>query len=123
MATYRNTLVQIRQWMASELGDLVLGAVTTDASNSTTVAVLGSTTPPQFYNQADSYFSDNKFESYCYEGTNIGTSQTSTAWANSTRKLTLLPAAAAAFIGRVWRYLDTVSFLYCPGGRGVARFG
>lgn len=97
MAVYKNSLVQIRQWVASSLGDLIIGAVKTDASNSTTVAMLGSTTPPKFYNKGDGYFNLNWFEAYTYEGTNIGTSQLVSDWANSTHTLTFTPAATSAF--------------------------
>jgi len=96
MATYRNSLSQVRQWMASEIGDLVLGVVMTDGDNSTTCAVLSSTSPPQFFSKENDFFNLNWYESYCYAGTNIGTSQLVTDWA-TTDKLTLSPAAAADF--------------------------
>lgn len=91
MAVHRNYNYEIRHWIASTLGDLWLGTVDSSADASTiTVASL-----IPGYDDNDNFF--NRFNFYCYEGTNVGDELIVDTWTNSSHELTLTPDASASF--------------------------
>ena len=74
--------------------DLVLATVT---SGSTSTAVLATTDPPLFLEQDNDYFNLQKYEVYCYEGTNIGQAVLASDWVKATHTLTIKPTQASAY--------------------------
>ena len=94
MALFSNSLAIIRQRIARLVDDCILATV---ASGSTTMAVLVTTDPPLFLEQDDDYFNLQKYEVYCYEGTNIGQAVLASDWDKATHTLTIKPTQASAY--------------------------
>ena len=94
MALFSSATSVIRQRIARLVDDCILATV---SSGSTTTAVLATTDPPQFLEQDDDYFNLQKYEVYCYEGTNIGQAVLASDWVKSTHTLTVKPTQASAY--------------------------
>jgi hypothetical protein len=91
MALYSNYEYTIRQRLSRMLDDCVLATV---SAGDTTTATIATTNPPHFYNKGDDSFND-KYEVYCYSGTNVGVSRVVTDWASHV--LTVAPAAGSDY--------------------------
>ena len=92
--TFSNTEATVRQRLSRMFDDCVL---LTASAGTTTTYTVATAEPPQFYDKGDDYFNNEQYEAYCYGGINIGASRVCDDWVNSTRVLTVTPAAAAAY--------------------------
>jgi len=94
MALYSNVVKIVRQRIARLVDDLILATV---SSGSTSTAVLATTDPPLFLEQDNDYFNLQKYEVYCYEGTNIGQAVLASAWVKADHTLTIKPTQTSAY--------------------------
>ena len=95
MALYSEYEKTIRQRLSRMLNDCILATL---SAGSETTATIATTDPVQFYAKGDDFFnSTEKYEVYCYEGTNIGVSRLASDWVNDTHVLTVTPAAGSAY--------------------------
>lgn len=95
MALYSEDEKTIRQRLSRMLNDCILATL---SAGSETTATIATTDPVQFYAKADDFFnSTEKYEVYCYSGTNIGVSRLASDWVNDTHVLTVSPAAGSAY--------------------------
>ena len=92
MALYSEYEKTIRHRLSRMMNDCVLLTVSAGAASTATMATSN---PPQFYGKAADYFNENWYESYCYEGTNIGTTGLVTDYASYV--LTIAPDAASSY--------------------------
>ena len=98
MALYSEYEKTIRQRLSRMMNDCVLCTVSAGAASTATIATSN---PPQFYAKPADYFNELWYESYCYSGTNIGTTGVVTDFASYV--LTIAPDAGSAY--------DTTSLL------------
>jgi len=91
---YSNTLAVARQLLSGMFADCVLVTASAGAKGEITIAT---TNPPQFYSYPTDTFNEEQWESYCYYGTNIGTTQLASDWDVGTHKLSLTPDAASEY--------------------------
>jgi len=91
---YSNTLAVVRQLLSGMFADCVLATASAGAKGEITIAT---TNPPQFYSYPTDTFNEEQWESYCYYGTNKGTTQLASDWDVDTHKLSLTPDAALEY--------------------------
>lgn len=92
MALYSEYEKTIRHRLSRMFADCVLCTVSAGAASTATVA---STNPPQFYAKPDDYYNLLWYESYCYSGTNIGTTGVVNDWASYV--MTIAPDAGSSY--------------------------
>lgn len=92
MALYSNYEYVIRQSLSRMVNDCVLATVSAGAASTATIAT---TNPPQFYGKADDYYNLEKYEVYCYSGTNIGETRLVSDYASYV--LTVIPDAGSSY--------------------------
>ena len=92
MALYSEYEKTIRHRLSRMMNDCVLCTVSAGAASTATIAT---TNPPQFYAKAADYFNELWYESYCYSGTNIGTTGVVTDFASYV--LTIAPDAGSHY--------------------------
>lgn len=95
MALFSEYEYTLRHRLSRMLNDCILATVSAGAE---TTATIATTDPVQFYAKADDFFnSTEKYEVYCYSGTNIGVSRLAYDWVSDTHVLTVTPAASSAY--------------------------
>ncbi len=77
-----NTLAGVRQYLSSQVGDLISGA----ADSGTTSTVVDT-----MLRKGDDYYNEHHYRGYIYGGTNIGEEREVSDWVQSTHTLTLDP--------------------------------
>jgi len=92
MALYSEYEYTIRQRLSRMLNDCVLATVSAGAASTATIAT---TNPPTFYGKADDFYNLEKYEVYCYSGTNIGVSRLASDYASYV--LTVSPDAGSSY--------------------------
>lgn len=90
MALFSNALSVIRQYLSSQVGDLIL---------STAVAPLGDYHyTDSSLRKADNYYQDHGYSGYCYEGTAIGQEREVYDWVYANRTILFAPPFSPSLV-------------------------